>query len=398
MRLTLERFSQSFYRCVGISLLFSLISCAQVSDQQSRKQLSSQAIIPVNKALFSTEGLQVLPIEEVYALTEDQRKTFIDFYNMQLVKGVKPHRALYLFLQDRIENFTYFGETFIAEKVMRLNKGNCMSLAIFTTALAKVAGLEVSYREVNTLPIFEKHSNLLLSSTHVQTIIFDPTFVPEQDMYYMERPGIVIDYFPNSTNRVSKKVSIKEFGSMFYNNIAASALIDSKINKAFLYAEQAYTMAPQSKEVVNLLAVLHRRSGDEFTAEKYYQLALKQIDDDITLLSNYAVLLMKTNRVSEAEKIIAQLEKLDDPNPYNWLEQAYLAHGKNKRSRAALYYQKVIDRAPYVHQAYLGLYKIYLANNEKRKARDILKAGLKWAYDDKQRSIYKYKMFGENNT
>jgi len=77
---------------------------------------------------------------------------------------------------------------------------------------------------------------------------------------------------------------------------------------------------------------------------------------------------------------------------------SYLAHGANKKNKAQHYYQKVIDKAPYVHQAYFGLYQIYLADNKRRRAKAILKDGLKWTHDIKQRSIYKYKLFGENKT
>jgi len=317
-----NNYFSNFQRLLIIFLPFLFVSCAQLPSELPKQSLSSQTIVPINKALFSAEITKVISLENIFSLSPKQREEFIAYHDKQLTRGIKSHRALSTFLQNRLSSFTYYGETLVAEKAMRLNKGNCMSLAILTTALAKVIGLEVSYREVNSLPIFEKHNNLILSASHVQTIIYDADFIPDEIMYYLSRPGIVIDYFPNSSNRVSKIVSTNEFESMYYTNIAATSLVDGDVNKAFSYADKAYSLAPQSKEVINLLAVLHRRAGDDVTAEQYYQLALAEIYTDITLLSNYAVLLKSNNREDEAQQVIDRLEELDDPNPYHWLEQA----------------------------------------------------------------------------
>ncbi len=104
-----------------------------------------------------------------------------------------------------------------------------MSLAVLTTAYAKLLGLEFSYRKVNTLPIYEKKNNLILSSSHVQTIIYDDEFVVEKGAFYFSRPEVVIDYFPDPNNRVSEYFAEPEFNSMYYRNLAADALIKNEL-------------------------------------------------------------------------------------------------------------------------------------------------------------------------
>ncbi|MFQ3266723.1 MAG: hypothetical protein ACI9VO_000242 [Colwellia sp.] len=66
---------------------------------------------------------------------------------------------------------------------MRLNKRNRMSLTALTTAYVKYLGLEFSYQKVSTLPIFTQKDDVILSSSHVQTLIYDPTFVAEKDVF-----------------------------------------------------------------------------------------------------------------------------------------------------------------------------------------------------------------------
>ena len=60
----------------------------------------------------------------------------------------------------------------------------------------------------------------------------------------------------------------------YYINIASKAIIDNHLNKAFVSALRAAKYDQSSAQINNLLAVLHRRAGDELAAEKFYQFAL----------------------------------------------------------------------------------------------------------------------------
>lgn len=378
-----------------ISLIITLAlmnaGCSSTGVQQ-RANKNTQ-FISINHSLFDDSKVNVVQPTEVFYLTELQKQEFLNYYHQEIATGVKPHKALSGFLKDRLSNFTYYGATFVAEKAMRLNKGNCMSLAILTTALAQVVNLEVDYREVSTLPIFEKHKNLILSASHVQAVIYDPEFVEKKGMFYFGRPAVVIDYFPQSSNRVSTKILKDSLLAKYYINVASTALVDNQLDRAFAYAEYAFRFDKSSAEMVNLLAVLHRRAGDEKNAELLYTKAIENDAENLVLLTNYAVLLKKQDRPEELEFLNRKIDSLDDPNPYSWLEQAYMAQGGNQLGKAEKYYRKVIEMAPYVHQAYLGLYQIYRHRNQKQRAKNILKEGLKWTYEVNERSRYKGKLY-----
>ncbi len=281
---------------------------------------------------------------------------------------------------------------------MRLNKGNCMSLAILTTALGQVVNLEIDYREVNTLPVFEKHKDVILSSSHVQSVVYDPDFVEQENFLYISKPGVVIDYFPNKQNRVSSKIIKDSLVAKYYINIASKAIIDNNLNKAFVSALRAAKYDQSSAQVNNLLAVLHRRAGDELAAEKFYQFALAQNQSNLALLSNYAVLLRHQKREGELEQINEQIDFLDDPNPYSWLEQAYIAQQQNKMKTAEKYFLKVINMSPYVHQAYIGLYQVYSQTKQWSQARAMLNKGLEWAHEHQDKKQFKRKLYGVNQT
>lgn len=370
----------------------TISACANKDLHGSKANQKTNIDIPINRQLFPNKEMANTQ-EDVFSLTLSQQKAFLLAIKQKQGQGFKLNEALEAVISTKLASFTYYGETYDAETTMRLNKGNCMSLAMLTTAYAKLLGLNYSYREVNTIPIFEKENNIILSSSHVQTIIYDADFIEDDDTFYLQKPGIAIDYFPSKNNRVGKPFDEPTFISMYYRNLAADALVDNDLAQAFLLAEKAHTYNKQNIEAINLLAVIHRRAGDDVGAEKIYQAGLQIEQSNLALISNYIMLLRKQHRFDEVEIYQEKLDELDDPNPYHWLEQAYTAKKKNKIIAATHYFQKAIERAPYLNQAYLGLYHIYREKGYFTKAKIMLKKALEWTYEIEQRKQYKHKLY-----
>jgi Tfp pilus assembly protein PilF len=343
-----------------------------------------------NYDLFEVNTEKAKLSEDIFYLTTEQKADVLARVNKLIALGEPRHKALSSVLHARMGSFTYYGETYNAEESMRLNKGNCMSLAVLTGAFAELIGLDYSFREVNTLPIFDKQNNLILSSSHVQSILYDESFTAEEGVFYLTKPGTVIDYFPESGDRRGGKVSKSSFISMYYKNLAADALINNQLSEAFYLAEKSYQYDASNAAVINLLGVIHRRAGDNESAEKIYRAGMEFDSSNLALMSNYIMLLKSEQRFSEANLIEQKLDLLDDPNPYQWLEQAYAAKSNRK---AAIYFQKALKKAPYLHQAYLGLYQIHLAEGQNAQAKKMLTKALEWSYEAEERKLYKYKLY-----
>jgi lipopolysaccharide biosynthesis regulator YciM len=81
--------------------------------------------------------------------------------------------------------------------------------------------------------------------------------------------------------------SYETFLAMYYKKITADALTEKDLNKSFLYTNKAYQFDNENIAVINLLAVIQRRSGDLKTAEAIYKAGLNKGEDSIALLSNY---------------------------------------------------------------------------------------------------------------
>ncbi|RLV58276.1 hypothetical protein D5018_18115 [Parashewanella curva] len=388
-----------FGRMIGSLLMVLIVLYASGCSNTPKPALNvsadgdSPVTITLNSSLFKPSK-SLPPFHDVLALTHVQQQDFLDYYHHALNEGTRPDRVISEYLEKKLSNFTFYGETYNASTALTLNKGNCMSLAVLTTALAKLVNIEMDYIEVNTPPIFEKQNGVVASSTHVQSRLYAPIKEGEvPPKFKWMRSSSIIDYFPSVTNYAGRLVSQEEFIAKYYNNLAGNALIDNRVDDAFAYAMKAYQQAPRYSETLNLLALLHNRKGDHQTAERIYLIALEMDKDNLRVLSNYMGLLVEQGRYDEVNDYEKILTQLDDPNPYAWLEQAYYAQQQGNDQHAIRFFKKVIEKAPYVQDAYLGLYRIYLKQNKKIAARKVMNSVLEWTHDPKQRARYNKKLY-----
>ena len=377
-----------------LAVLILVLVVAGCSTHQVSQKSALQKL-PIAHHLFNHKTVDITSEQELFSLSLEQQQQFLDYYNRALVQGHDKNQIIRNYLLNKLSNFTYYGETYTASQAMTNLQGNCMSLAILTTALARLVGVDIAFREVLTLPVFEKQNNLVMSSIHVQTKLFAESDAGGLSSIFL-RPGIVIDYFPDSSNIKSRYLKYNQFVAMYYKNIASDALVLGDLERAFANAITAYNYDHTSIAIVNLLAVIHRRKGDESTAEQIYKFAINLAPNNLSLLSNYTALLSMQQRVEEANRLQAKMAKLDDPNPYSWLDHAYLAQRQGNYRQATAFFRRTIELAPYVTQAYVGLYQVYMAKGNEARAKQSLASALAWTHEQGERKQLKYKLYGAN--
>ena len=374
------------------SLLVLLSGCASKTEFNPKSAAVKSPKIEINHQLFS-QNQRVPPYSELFSLTPEQQQYFLNDYHRRISNGVKPHQALADFMENRLDGFTYHGDTHNASTALRLQKGNCMSLAMITTALAKLVGLEYEFIHISSEPIYDKQNSFILVSSHVQTRLYDPTPVEEEATFSFLRAQVIIDYFPTTNRFRGKVLQEQHLVAKYFVNLAAKQLLDNNVDYAYQLSLEALKYDATHSEAINLLAILHRKKGDSATAEELYKAGLFYDNDNIRLLSNYIVLLKTMNKDIDAQIQQDKLEQLDDPNPYAWMELAYSAqHDKNHR-KAIRYFTKAIEMAPYLQSAYQGLYQIYLAEDKPKAAKGILQHAINWSYEPAERKRYKYKLY-----
>jgi hypothetical protein len=190
-------------RLLVSSLIFVLLVGCDLTPTTQPEKLKTQSVLSLTNAGLFT--LMPVPSEdEIFELPIDEQKKFLSEYKKLLNKGVRGDKALFQYLEKSITDYTFDGKTHIAKVSLKEQTGNCISLAILTQSYANITGIETSFREVSTFPLYKKEDNLVMISTHFSTKLYAPKEEIQSSnestiMFQFARAGIVVDYFPQQS-------------------------------------------------------------------------------------------------------------------------------------------------------------------------------------------------------
>lgn len=304
-------------------------------------------------ALFGTRPADIPTPEQLFALDPAQQAELDAFL------AAAPGRPRFQRLADYAERitrgFNYQEVTLSARDALELQRGNCLTLAILTTGLARYAGVGISYQLVNDTPVYQFGGSMVLKGVHVRSLLFDSTAATPTDSLLITQPGVIVDYFPSGKERFIGNLGEAEFIASYYRNRAADLLQSGERNQAWWYAQEAFSYGQQDPESINLLAVIGRQAGDAAYAERMYHYGIDLARNKLSLLKNYRILLLAQERFEEARQIELRLARMEDPSPFHWFLLAQEALDDGEVEDALRYYRRALALAPYLHEANLGM-------------------------------------------
>ncbi|ATC96340.1 tetratricopeptide repeat protein [Pseudoalteromonas tunicata] len=377
-----------------VKLIILFICLCLVACQNSKTQpnnLPANPMTLLNASLFSK--VETYNTELIFQLDTKQQSEFLQFYQAQKNKEFpsSDERIIFNFLDAKLSGFTFHGDTLDASTAFAEKRGNCISLAVFTTALADLIKTPVDYQVVINEPIYFKKGSLILSSSHLRTRLYNPDDKAPKDMIFFTPKSIVIDYFPTRGQVTAQRAQRPQLIAKYYANLAAEALVKNNFNLTFSYLYTAMLHDPYNSELINLQAVLHRRAGDTATAIKLYQYAVENNLANINLYQNYLIVAQKNNSQPLIDFLNKKLTEVDDPNPYAWIELGEQALKNNNTQHAKFYFHKAIAAAHYIPEPYVELAKISYQNGQLNKANNYLTTAIERTYDKTKLSIYRAK-------
>jgi Tfp pilus assembly protein PilF len=380
-------------RVLLLALCASLCACASVSPTTVTAPAISPAPEPiaVRPELFG-DPVAVPSAEALFQLTEAQQADFIQHFSDPAHAEVKPHERIFRYLEGRLSDFRYHGDTLTASQALARQQGNCLSLALVTTALARLANVEARYQRVRSVPIFERRDGLVAVADHVRTRLYDPTYVAQDGQQLMQPPHLIVDYFPTLGQRSGARVDLDQLQSMYYVNLAGEALSTRDYQRSYWLLIEALAHDDDNPDAMNTLAVLHRRVGAVDAAEALYRQALRRHSDNLNLLNNLRRLLREQQRIGEAAEIEARLAQLPNHDPYRHIELGKAAIAERRTRSALAYYAQAAEMAPYLHEAYWRMAVAYDALGQPAQAQRSLREAYENAPRDRDRALYLAKL------
>jgi len=374
-----------------IAFLFIIISLAACGTITGNGNGGLAPALTLESHLFG-ERPNVISESAIHELSDEQRFAF-QRYMDDPDKAEEPvHRRVFDYLEAVTIDFNYLGETHTASQALESSVGNCLALAILTTALARLADVETGYELVGSFPVFESSGNLITRGLHVRTILYDPAWVAKEGILAFRRPGITVDYFPSDSDRFISNNSDSEYYAMYYRNIAGDAIENQDLTKAYWFLLESLEWSPNNPDALNMLAIVYDRAGDSHKSDEIFRFGIQNSTRQVSLLRNYGIFLRRQGRPMEAEIVEAKLAKLNDPNPFDWIKAGQEAYDDGNFRRAIKFFKNSTKLAPYLHEGHFGLAKTYFRLGNLNVAEEELEQALSTANRASTRSLYEAKL------
>lgn len=377
--------AKPLYAVLFCSLLW-LTGCQHMPQPQAAAAIKRPALPKIAAASLQ----QVPAFDSLIALTPAQQADFIAYFQDPSRHELSPGKRIGQYMDDYLQDFQYQMTTLTASETLAQRRGNCISLALLTQALARLVKVEVRYQLSYREPVYDLQQGMLISVNHIRSYV-----MPQLS----NQPGsllaaAVIDYFPGPRSIHGAMISQQSFAALVYNNLAAEAWFAGQPQLALAQLGQALIYAPDDHLVINSLAVMLKQQGQLRLAKAWYQYGATQPTPSAQLLENYQLFAEQTGDDATYQQLTTRLATYPgtEDDPYMWFNMAQRAEQRGQYASAYRYYQRVLARAPAFLPATQKLLKHYLEQQKTDKAQQLLETALFYSYGADNRQRYQQKL------
>lgn len=335
------------------------------------------------------------PVESedaIFALNEDV-KHFVDEASQGATLQEKSVKGLVSAIFDHSElGLLYRSNANSGANTTFYNRSaNCLSLSIMTYAMAKHAGFDATFYEVDIPEYWTRRSGFSVLNGHINLQITHndnsvSTSTVAQGANVDFDPQMIRSHFPRTA--VSKRMVM----SMFYNNKGADALIANSYTRAYSYFRAAAVLSPELQQTWVNLGILYRKADAFNEAEQSYQYALALNDDNLTAWENLSVLYNYKGEEEKAEDIIAMVASRRKSNPFYHFILGEQALEEGHLDDALTYYRRALRLDSTRHEVLYGMAKLYYQQGDISNAQLYLKRAVKFAPNTEEQNLYSSKL------
>lgn len=331
---------------------------------------------------------------QVLALTEQQQKAFMAYYNAPENQSVAPHKRLAYYVENIANHFNYHEFTYSASQALDAQKGNCLSLAAASVALASLVDLPFKLKQVYSEPVYSKVTDVQLISVHINLLVFNNQALDHSKLQL--RDFVILDYFKTGRSIEADTLSIDDLHVMYWQNLAADAIVKQQYKLAYSHVMMAHDLDNRNPETLNQLAIIYRRIGQTNKAYALYDYMSEHDIYSFSVLDNFSAILKGKGEFERAERLKAQIADITEENPFTWLNLAEESFEQQKYVLAELYVKKSIKRGPYLHEPQFLLAKLYAKTNNKKALKQALEQAQKLANLPADKKRYQAKLYSLN--
>tara|TARA_R110000744_G_scaffold260293_3_gene375282 strand:- start:6120 stop:7313 length:1194 start_codon:yes stop_codon:yes gene_type:complete len=357
------------------TIIFFLTAC-----QSANKLQSYDAGSLTNKFLDEKfKGYKEINVEtedEIFALSKEM---IIMAKSISLERDTrkKAHKLLQHFFSPENINLAYkSGANVIAAKAFKNKEANCLSLTIMAYAISQEAKLNVAFQRVDVPEYWVRNGRVNMLTGHINLTVLEESFPDKRVLW--QRTGIEIDFDPfvNKKSFPKQKIYKNNVLAMFYNNKAATAMVNRDYVSAYAYLKKATSVDPYFSSAWGNLGILYRFKGFQQSAINTYRYAIYLNKNNLTAMANLSMLLHINGLNEEAKQLDSHIMHKRASNPYYYALLADERLYQGAYEQAISHYKKAIKLNDNIHEFYFGLAKVYYKLNEIKKAENYVRKAI----------------------
>lgn len=246
---------------------------------------------------------------EVLAVGPEMRAFVREHVNLGATDVFKLQQLIDALMKSATFGLEYDIVTHTASETFRSRRGNCLSFANMFVALARVAGLDAEFEEVEIPPDWSMSNQVFVLNQHVNVAVD------------LGAAGVHVVDFNISDFKSSYKIraiSDRRAVAHFFNNIGVERMQDGEVAAAVtMFRRAVESERGDFSAAWNNLGTLYRTAGLLDHAEACYLEALRADKHDTVAMSNLVGLYEKIGRGDEADVYRKRVREHRLRNPYH---------------------------------------------------------------------------------
>jgi Flp pilus assembly protein TadD len=361
-----------------------LAACAaRIPEDTRAAAISADDLLAATPLLQGLADPPPLADVQVLALDEDMRGFVARHVDPAAPAVQRLEQLLAAVIGNEHFAVVYNDRTYTAAETFRLKEANCLSFTNLFIALAREAGITVSYQEVDVPPDWTLTGDIMVLSRHVDVLV-------------PGRAGAdrVVDFnmadFDTAYDR--RAITDARGRAHYYSNLGAAHLQAGEVLLALRHLRKALAEDPGFSPAWVNLGALYLRAGEPDWARAAWRQALAVQPDEQAAMSNLERLYREHGELVAADELRGRIQRYRAQNPYylyHLAQQAYAAgeyRAAIRNLRYALRMKKTEDR----FMALMGL--SYLRLGDVDEARRWFTQAEALADDSRQREGYHGKL------
>ncbi len=354
----------------------ALGGCAALPVTPAARDLPREFVaIPSAEGLSLTEAGITLVDADMRAFLESEVVARDDLSKLrQLIRAVIENPRF------RVE---YGEETRSAAATFSSLRGNCLSFTNLFVALAREAGLEVSYQEVDVPPTWTLQGDAFVVSRHMNAVVT-----------LRKTASHVVDFNMAEFRAAYPRRAISDAraAAHYYSNLGVERMQAGEPDAALAYFQRALAMDRTLAQVWVNLGAWYRRQGSPVLAEASYLAALRINPREFVAMSNLAELHEREGHVQAARAYRERVTQYRLQNPYYRYEQAKTAYAAGEFGAAVRQLHEALRHADNDPTFYSLLGMSYRQLGRTEDAREAFATAIVLADDENSRSAVRRKL------